>query len=82
MTGVFGEKRLSLAFIVNLSQNISSQSEFKCNEIWDQDIVVSNESENNFQIISVKKNLGCWMDLLLFENIRSCMSAKCTEFGL
>lgn len=37
-------------------------------------MVVSNENENNFQIISVKKTSGWWMDLFLFENIRSCMS--------
>lgn len=51
----FGEKRLPLAFSVNLRQNISSQSELKCNEMWNQDMVVSNERENDFQIISVRK---------------------------
>lgn len=55
MTGFFGQKILPLAFIVNLSQNISRQSELKCNEMWSQDMVVNNESENNFQIISVRK---------------------------
>lgn len=53
MTDVFGEKRLSSVYIVNLSQNISSLSERKCNEMWDQDMAVSNKSGNNFQIISI-----------------------------